>query len=84
VWVCVTYRIVVLCRRWTVGVLFICWVERVGIGGLTVDVDGCRGCVLCRLVYRGVRGGLNSVVRTYVGGLSGTIGFVLNMYGGKL
>ena len=24
------------------------------------------------------------VVRTYVGGLSGTIGFELNMYGGKL
>jgi hypothetical protein len=64
VWVCEIYRIVVLCGRWTVGVLFMYWFEKVGRGGLTVDVDGCRGCVFCRLAYRGDRGGLNFVVRT--------------------
>ena len=83
-WVCVIYRVVVLCVGWVVDVVFIYWLEGAGVCGLTVGVDGCRGCVFCRLACRGVRGGLYSVVRTYVGGLSGTIGFELTMYGGKL
>ena len=64
--------------------MFIYRFERVGISGLTVDVDGCRGCVICRLACGGVRGGLYYVVRTYVGGLSGVLGFVFYMCGGKL
>jgi hypothetical protein len=75
---------VVLRVRWSASFVFIYWFERACICGLTVDVDGCRGYVFCRLACGGVRGGLYSVVRTYVEGLSGAIGFGLYMCGGKL
>ena len=74
----------VLRVRWSFGAVFIDWFEMAGICGLTVGVDGCRGCVFCRLACGGVRGGLYFVVRTDVGGLSGAIGFVLSMCGGEL
>ena len=83
-WVCQIYNIVVLCGRWTVGVLFIYRFERVGVSGSTVDVDGCGSCVFCRLACGGVRGGLYFVVRAYVGGLSGVIVFVFYMCGREL
>jgi hypothetical protein len=76
--------IVVLCIRWSIGVVYIHWLARAGISGLTVGIDDCRGCVFCRLVCVGARGGLYSDVRTCVGGLSGVIGFVSYMCGGKL
>jgi len=78
------YIIMVLCIRCSVGVVYIYWFAWAGISGLTVGVDGCRGCVFCRLVCVGVRGGLYYVVRTYVGGWSGVIRFVYHMCGGKL
>ena len=74
----------VLCIRWSVGVVYVYWLAGAVISGLPVGVDGCRGCVFCRLVCVGVRGGLYSGVRTYVGGWSGVIGFVSHMCGGKL
>ena len=74
----------VLCIRRSVGVVYIYWFAGACISGLTVGVDGCRGCVLCRLVCVGVRGGLHSIVRTYVGDWSDVIGFVSHMCGGKL
>ena len=67
-----------------VGVVFIYWFARAGSCGLKVGVDGCRDCVFSRLACGGARGGLYSVVRTYVWGLSGVIGFAFYMCGGKL
>ena len=69
----------VLCIAWFVGVVYIYCFVGAGIRGLTVGIDGCRGCVLCRLVCGGVRGGLYPVLRTYVGGWSGVIGCVSPM-----
>ena len=74
----------VLCIRWYVGVVCIYWFARAGISGLTVGVDGCRGCVFCRLVCVGVRGDFYFIVRMYIRGLSGVIGFGSYMCGGKL
>ena len=59
---------VVLCIGWSIDVVYIYRLVRVGIYKMTVGVYDCRGCVFCRLVCLGARGGLYSVVRTYVGG----------------
>ena len=49
-WVCVIYRVVVLCVGWVVDVVFIYWLEGAGVCGLTVGVDGCR--VVCSVGWR--------------------------------
>ncbi len=64
-----------LCIEWYVSVVYIYCFVGIGNRGLMVGIYGWRGCMFCRLVCGGIRGGLYPAVRMYVRVWSGRVGF---------